>query len=184
MKAVETIMPFKNIIIWRHAEAHPALAQGEEQDLARVLTPKGKQQAKRMASWLNQRLPKSALVISSPAMRAFQTAQTVKDEVKVLEALKPNANLQQVLELIASLECDKETGAESLLLIGHQPWLWRLVAHLTGFAAPEISIKKGAVWWLRLISDEIDGKQVMAGDITIRDVRYNIIAVQSPSFLT
>jgi phosphohistidine phosphatase len=184
MKAVETIMPFKNIIIWRHAEAYPALAQGEEQDLARVLTPKGKQQAKRMASWLNQRLPKDVLVISSPAMRAFQTAQTVKDEVTVLEALKPNANLQQVLELIASLEGDKETGTESLLVIGHQPWLWRLVAHLTGFAAPEISIKKGAVWWLRLISDEIHDKQITARNIAIKDVRYNIVAVQSPSFLS
>lgn len=173
MKAVETIMPFKNIIIWRHAEAHPALAQGEEQDLARVLTPKGKQQAKRMASWLNQRLPKDVLVISSPAMRAFQTAQTVKGEVKVVEALKPSASLQQVLALFANLNGDMQTSTENLLVIGHQPWLWQLVAHLTGFAAPEISIKKGAVWWLRLSLDEVGSA----------DARYNIVAVQSPGLL-
>ena len=169
-------MPFKNMIIWRHAEAHPALALGEEQDLTRMLTPKGKQQAKRMASWLNQRLPKGALVISSPAMRAFQTAQALKAEVKVVEALKPSASLQQVLDQIASLD----TSTENLLLIGHQPWLWQLVAHLTGFAAPEISIKKGAVWWLRLVSDE----SVVNDGADIKDARYNIVAVQSPSFLT
>ncbi len=160
---------FKNIIIWRHAEAHPALAQGLEQDLARTLTPKGKQQAKRMASWLNQRLPKDLQVITSPAMRAFQTAQALKTEAIVIEALKPSANLQHVLQQITNLE----VSTENLLLVGHQPWLWQLVAHLTGFNAPEISIKKGAVWWLRLCENEAGTK----------DTRYNIVAVQSPKLL-
>lgn len=162
-------MPLKNIIIWRHAEAHPALAQSENQDLARMLTPKGKQQAKRMANWLNQRLPKDTLLLSSPAMRAFQTAQALKGEVKVVEALKPNANLQQVLAVLTSLEAHED----NVLLIGHQPWLWQLVAHLTNFTAQEISIKKGAVWWLRLTS----------GEIQLNATHYNIVAVQSPSLL-
>ena len=162
-------MVLKNIIIWRHAEAHPALAQGENQDLARMLTPKGKQQAKRMANWLNERLPKDTLLLSSPAMRAFQTAQALKGEVKVVEALKPSANLPQILALLASLE----DSTQNVLLVGHQPWLWQLVAHLTSFTAQEISIKKGAVWWLRLSSNEIEPNAT----------RYNIVAVQSPSLL-
>lgn len=166
------MLVFKNLIIWRHAEAHPAPAQGIEQDLARILTPKGKQQAKRMANWLNKRLPKDVLVVSSPAMRAFQTAQALKAEVKVVEALKPSANLQQVLEVIASLGADEQTNTESLLIVGHQPWMWQLVAQLTAFTAQDISIKKGAVWWLRLNLNDA-GK-----------VHYSIVAVQSPSLLT
>ena len=160
---------FKNIIIWRHAEAYPALAQSEDQDLARTLTPKGKQQAKRMANWLNQRLPKDTLLICSPAMRAFQTAQALKCEIKVVEALKPSANLHDILAVLASLQ----DTSQNLLLVGHQPWLWQLVAHLTNFTAQEISIKKGAVWWLRLApQDAMPSNQY-----------YNIIAVQSPSLL-
>ena len=169
------MLVFKNLIIWRHAEAHPALAQdlgqGVEQDLARILTPKGKQQAKRMANWLNKRLPKDVLVVSSPAMRAFQTAQALKTEVKVIEALKPSASLQQVLAAIENLAANNETNTENLLIVGHQPWLWQLVAKLTAFTAQEISIKKGAVWWLRLNLDD-------AGKL-----HYNIVAVQSPSLL-
>lgn len=169
MSANKTFTPLKNIIIWRHAEAHPAVAQGENQDLARMLTPKGKQQAKRMANWLNQRLPKDTLLLSSPAMRAFQTAQALKGEVKVVEALKPSANLQQVLAVLTSLEAP----VQNVLLVGHQPWLWQLVAHLTSFTAQEISIKKGAVWWLRLTN----------GEIEVNATHYNIVAVQSPSLL-
>ena len=174
MKINSTMPVFKNLIIWRHAEAHTALAQGLEQDLARILTPKGKQQAKRMAKWLTKRLPKDTLVISSPAMRAFQTAQALKAEVKVIEALKPSANLQQVLAAIASLGVDVQASTESILIVGHQPWLWQLVVHLTEFTAQEISIKKGAVWWLRLSSN----------DANPDDMYYSIFAVQSPSLLT
>ena len=169
MNANKTSTSLKNIIIWRHAEAHPALGQGENQDLARMLTPKGKQQAKRMANWLNQRLPKDTLLLSSPAMRTFQTAQALKGEVKVVEALKPSANLQQVLAVLTSLEAP----VQNVLLVGHQPWLWQLVAHLTSFTAQEISIKKGAVWWLRLIKDDENPSAT----------HYNIVAVQSPSLL-
>ena len=171
MNNSKTSTAFKNIIIWRHAEAHPALAQGEEQDLARILTPKGKQQAKRMANWLNKRLPKDVIVISSPAMRAFQTAQALKAEVKIIEALKPSATLRQVVEAIANLGVDVQANTESILIVGHQPWLWQLVAQLTEFTAQDISIKKGAVWWLRLNLDD-------AGKL-----HYNIVAVQSPSLL-
>lgn len=169
MKTDKTIPTFKNLIVWRHAEAHPALAQGEGQDLARMLTPKGKQQAKRMARWLSERLPKDVLLLSSPAMRAFQTAQALKGEVQVLESLKPSADLQEVLMALGTLN----VSAPNVLLVGHQPWLWQLVAHLTGFTAEEISIKKGAVWWLRLPDDEVEAHAA----------RYNIAAVQSPGLL-
>lgn len=166
-------MTFNNIIIWRHAEAHPALAQGMEEDLARTLTPKGKQQAKRMASWLAERLPNDVLLICSPAMRAFQTAQALKCEIKVVEALKPSANLQEILTVMANLD----TSSQNLLLVGHQPWLWQLVAHLTGFTAQEISIKKGAAWWLRLVLEK------GLNDDGTADAGYSIVAVQSPSLL-
>ena len=185
IKTKQAPIAFKNIILWRHAEAHPALAQADEdyllqseqRDLARTLTPKGKQQAKRMGNWLNERLPKDFLLVSSPAMRAYQTAQALKCEIMVLESLKPNANLQQVLTTLACLD----TNIQNVLLVGHQPWLWQLVAHLTSFTAQEISIKKGAIWWLRLSLDIT--KQPTIKTTIETTMHYNITAVQSPSLL-
>ncbi|MEY2783127.1 MAG: Phosphohistidine phosphatase SixA, partial [Pseudomonadota bacterium] len=39
-----------DLILWRHAEAHEAVL-GED-DMQRVLTPRGRKQAERMAVWL------------------------------------------------------------------------------------------------------------------------------------
>lgn len=165
---------FTNIIIWRHAEAHPAqtyLVEGGAgaDDMARSLTPKGKQQAKRMADWLDKRLPKDLLVVTSPALRAYQTAQALKNSIRVEESFKPSASLPEVLQALHKLS-DLQPFNKNLIIIGHQPWLWQLIAHLTGFAVNDINIKKGAVWWLR-----------QSGEKSIVD--YNIIAVQSPSLL-
>ena len=168
-KAV-TKISFNNIIIWRHAEAHPAEVNTDNDDMARSLTPKGKQQAKRMADWLNKRLPNDLLLVSSPALRAYQTAQTLKNGIRVDEALKPNANLQDVLNVLYKLDA-LQPNNKNILLVGHQPWLWQLVAHLTGFSVVDINIKKGAVWWLRQSS------------VAVEHTHYNIIAVQSPSLL-
>ena len=168
-KNLNNKISFNNIIIWRHAEAHPAEVSMSTDDMARSLTPKGKQQAKRMADWLDKRLPNDFLLVTSPALRAYQTAQALKNNIRVEESLKPTANLQQVLEALHKLS-DLQPSSKNLLLVGHQPWLWQLIAHLTGFSVGDINIKKGAVWWLRQSSEK-----------SYAD--YNIIAVQSPSLL-
>jgi phosphohistidine phosphatase len=36
-----------------------------------------------------------------------------------------------------------------VLVVGHQPVLGQVIAQLLGLTAPECSVKKGAVWWLR-----------------------------------
>ena len=168
-KNLNNKLGFNNIIIWRHAEAHPAQVSISTDDMARSLTPKGKQQAKRMADWLDKRLPNDLLLVTSPALRAYQTAQALKNGIRVDEALKPNASLQEVLQALHRLSA-LQPSSKNLLLVGHQPWLWQLIAHLTGFSVGDINIKKGAVWWLRQSSEK-----------SFAD--YNIIAVQSPSLL-
>ena len=71
----------RNIILWRHAEAMDAL---DSDDMARPLTNKGQRQAKRIAYWLKQHLPEDTLMLSSAALRAFQTAQALnKGEFKL-----------------------------------------------------------------------------------------------------
>jgi phosphohistidine phosphatase len=40
-----------------------------------------------------------------------------------------------------------ETGV--VLVVGHQPTLGQVVAHLLGLKEADCSVRKGAVWWLR-----------------------------------
>ena len=66
---------FNNILLWRHAEAMSAEDQSSQNDMARELTKKGQRQAKQMARWLKRNMPKETLLLSSPAVRAYQTAE-------------------------------------------------------------------------------------------------------------
>jgi phosphohistidine phosphatase len=73
-----------DMILWRTAEA-----EENSHDLARKLTAKGKKQCERVAGWLDQRLPARFTVLSSPALRAQQTAQSLGIPVKPENALAP-----------------------------------------------------------------------------------------------
>ena len=107
----------ENIILWRHAEAVVASDDTLQSDMARALTPKGQRQAKRMARWLKPHLPESSLLLSSAALRAFQTAQALYDraayaKINVHPALNPTASLREILDYLASF-----SSKSNLLLV-------------------------------------------------------------------
>jgi len=70
------------LILWRHAEAEEG-----QPDLERKLTAKGRRQAQHVAAWLLQRLPSKFTLLSSPAVRARQTAEGIGYEPEVLPDL-------------------------------------------------------------------------------------------------
>ena len=82
-----------DLILWRHAEAEEG-----EPDLARELTPKGEKQAQRIAQWLLQRLPAKFILLSSPAARAQQTAETLATKFRTVKNLAPGAQVKDILE--------------------------------------------------------------------------------------
>ena len=164
----------ENIILWRHAEAVLASDDTLQSDMARALTPKGQRQAKRMARWLKPHLPENSLLLSSAALRAFQTAQALNDraayaKINVHSALNPTASLREILDCLASF-----SPKSNLLLVGHQPLLGRLAGHLLGLEVSDLNIKKGAIWWLRLESKSANLNQPL---------RYEIVSVQTPSLV-
>lgn len=131
-----------DLIIWRHAEAHEAAA-GED-DLQRALTPRGRKQAERMAAWLEAQLPQGTRILSSPAVRADQTVRALGRKYKVRDALSPGASVQDVLETSGWPD-----AKYPVLLVGHQPSLGGLIAHLLQMPDAACAIRKGSVWWLR-----------------------------------
>lgn len=131
-----------DLILWRHAEAEVA-APGQD-DLQRALTHKGERQARRMAAWLNHRLPATTRVLASPALRCRQTAAALGRELRIVATLAPQAPIAALIEAARWPRC-----SEPVLICGHQPTLGRLAAHLLAGVEQDWAVKKGAVWWLR-----------------------------------
>jgi phosphohistidine phosphatase len=128
-----------DLILWRHAEAN----EGEE-DLERDLTPRGERQAQRMSKWLDRQLPEGVKIFCSPARRAEQTVLPLGRKYKIRDELSPQGSCEHLLEMV-----QWPYAKHATLLVGHQPFLGQIAAQLLGMQAAEVSVRKGAVWWLR-----------------------------------
>lgn len=132
-----------HLLLWRHADAEDAT--GTMPDHERTLTDKGRQQAKRMAAWLNSRLPTDTRILVSPAIRTQQTAAALKREFVTSAALDTSATCASVIKMLGPLR-----HASTTLLIGHQPTLGEVASFLLTGNAGNLSVKKAAVWWFTL----------------------------------
>jgi phosphohistidine phosphatase len=155
-----------DLVLWRHAEAFDLTGQEDAvADLARELTPRGAKQAVRMAAWLDRQLPESTKVFSSPAVRADHTARALARKFKTRAELSPGALYTEILNLAQWPE-----GDGTVLMVGHQPSLGAVIAHLLHFEAEQCAVKKGAVWWLR--TRERNGQ-----------LETVVVTVQTPEYL-
>jgi len=155
-------MKIKNLILWRHADAE--IASVQQSDITRALTKKGHQQAKAVGKWLNRELAGRAVVLSSPALRATETASYLQQQAVIENGLRPGVFVEDVLETLRQYDMN-----ETVVLVGHQPWLGELAAQCLNIQDYQFGIKKGAVWWLRLGAREIS--------------RYQLLTVQTPQLL-
>ena len=168
------MLNYENILLWRHADALQCISS-DDTDIERPLSPKGSQQARKMAHWLNKNIPKDTTILTSAALRALQTTQALDREYLTLETLAPEAKITSVIEGLILLNQNR-TVTKNLLIIGHQPWIGLLAAQLLLIpktlpnSAHEISIKKGAVWWFRHNTSEIFQP-------------FKLLTVQTPSLL-
>ena len=131
-----------DIVLWRHADAEPGVP-----DLHRALTHKGQKQARRMARWLHDRLPPTAVICASPAKRAQQTAQALAHlgtrEFVTVDAFAPSARVDAALGALRATD-----PARTIVVVGHQPTLGELASRLLGAQLHDWPIRKGAVVWL------------------------------------
>lgn len=130
------------IYFLRHGDAEDKKEEGKDED--RPLTSKGAAVIRDVCRKLKGRLKALDLIITSPMLRARQTADIAAnvfkcgDKIKNTDNLLPAAPPSTLLEELASY---KEAG--SLLLVGHQPQLGECIAYLTGARPEETGLKKG-----------------------------------------
>jgi phosphohistidine phosphatase len=127
-----------DLILWRHADAEEGAP-----DLARRLTPKGRKQAARIAQWLREQMPPRFDVISSPAVRARETAEALGVAFETSPLLAPGVPVASVLR--AAGWPDREG---TVILVGHQPDLGLTASFLISGEERDWHIEKGGLWWL------------------------------------
>jgi phosphohistidine phosphatase len=126
---------------------HAVAAEREEfqgPDAERPLTAKGSKQFRSFARWLETKVPPPALIITSPLVRAAQTAELLrkslglkKKSVQQSESVSPGADPRNLLELAA------KAAVESVALVGHEPDCSRALAEFIG--GGEFAFGKGFI---------------------------------------
>jgi phosphohistidine phosphatase len=128
----------------RHAAAEDQSESGHDAD--RTLTEDGHKRARDVARGLAQLEPGIQLILTSPFARARQTAEPaaralhLAGKLRETQALEPSSDPQEILDEV------RAEKAESILLVGHEPHLGKLLGRLvSGRPGLEIPMKKAAL---------------------------------------
>lgn len=137
----------------RHAIAEDEAPSGD--DSQRALTEKGAKKMRQIAKALRTLGAKFDLILSSPYVRAKETAEILADVFKIKKKLEFSDHLAPMADpnpLIA--EINEKYSVDSIALVGHEPYLSTLVSMLVAEgAAVDITFKKGGV--CRLSTDDL-----------------------------
>jgi phosphohistidine phosphatase len=138
-------MSERRIYIVRHAIAEEQSASGRDED--RALTAEGRKKMKRAARGLVALDAVPTRIVSSPLVRARQTAEVLVEAfpgigIELSDALAPGVDERALTRLL-----NGRYAGETVALVGHEPDLSELLAYwLTGSRhAFETRFKKGAV---------------------------------------
>lgn len=143
-----------DLILWRHAEAEDR--DHNLPDARRRLTPRGEEQARRMARWLKKHLPTKVRILVSPTERTQMTAHALGMPFEVAPALGPEAT---AAALLAAAGWPDRDG--TVLLVGHQPTLGRVAALLLSGEEADWTVKKGGIWWFSHRVRELETQAVL-----------------------
>jgi phosphohistidine phosphatase len=143
-----------NLYLLRHGIAVERGALGYETDAKRPLTDRGRRRMRRAAEGMRRLKLGIEQVISSPAVRALQTAQIVVEVLGCSERFTTSAHLAVDADpqpLIAQLQ-ERFAGCRGVLLVGHEPYLSNLGAKLvSGRAHLPLLLKKGGLCKLAIV---------------------------------
>jgi len=136
------------LYILRHGEAADHGDPRYKNDADRPLTPKGTQRTKALAHALRQMDITFDLIFSSPLVRARETAEIVErglrlhGRLELTEHLAPSGDVEKLVHQLNKAR----PAPESILLVGHEPYLSSLISLLcTGSSHLSLTLKKGGL---------------------------------------
>lgn len=162
------------LLIVRHAiaEERGAAARLGHTDAERPLTTKGMKRMRAIAAGLARQVPAPASILSSPLLRAQQTAEILDTafpavSLTIEPGLSPNSSLTQ---LVAKLNHQLREG--TCILVGHEPELSSLISLLLfGEESAAIQLKKGGAALLDFPNRIACGEATLLWLMTPRQLR-------------
>jgi len=148
-----------DLFVLRHGEA------GNRQklmmiDTKRALTAAGRNEIEEVANGLTRLKVKPDRIVTSPLVRARETAEIVakvqkSDSLEEWNELKPEGNRQQFYARLSKLKSDL-----SVMVVGHEPYLSTMLCEVIGAPGGRLLLKKGGVARVRVdaLSPKVAGE--------------------------
>ena len=137
-----------NLFLLRHAIAVEPGSPGAGSDAERPLSPEGKKKMKNIARGMKALELSFDLVMSSPFVRARETAEIVVREFGIAPLLEFTPHLAvggDPSELLAEIAA-RGGDLNDVLLVGHEPQLSKLISQLlSGNSGLSMTMKKGGL---------------------------------------
>jgi phosphohistidine phosphatase len=139
-----------NLYIVRHAIAVDPGTPGYEDDSQRPLTDAGIKKMKKIVKGLRQLDVELDVILTSPYVRARDTAKILakefemKNKIAFTDNLIPPGDFEKLIK-----EIQGNYNVSNLALVGHEPMLSSLISWLTtGSTDAKVTLKKGGVAYL------------------------------------
>ena len=136
------------VYVLRHGIAVDPGTPGYEKDADRPLTPEGQRKLRQIADAMEALELSFDLILSSPYLRARQTAEIIAEaleahkKLELSDTLTPGGSLKKLVELLNH----RQPAPNSVLLVGHEPYLSGLISLLlSGKEMSAVVMKKGGL---------------------------------------
>jgi phosphohistidine phosphatase len=148
-----------NIYLIRHGDAE-GISKGLK-DAERKLTPDGEVKLRNATLFWKYIIPEFDYIISSPYLRALQTAKIIaqaynhKKEIFIDKRLGCGSETDSLIELLSTFQSGE------IAIVGHQPDLSNHVSRLISGSGAFVEFKKGAIAKLSFNNKVREGKGVL-----------------------
>jgi phosphohistidine phosphatase len=128
------------LYLLRHAHAGDS-SKWDGPDSERPLSPKGRRQASRLGAFLAERGFAPDAIVTSPKLRARQTAELVADAIGLAVSVDERLVGDLDPDIVGAIA--EHVGGTSVVLVGHDPDFSELLATLSG--SEFLPMKKAAM---------------------------------------
>jgi len=141
-----------DLYIIRHAIAQELGEKNQFTDEKRTLTTEGRSRMREAAAGLVRLSAEVELILTSPLVRAVETAEIVADALKMKKHdVKQSPHLAPGASPDALFAEIKNTATSSVALVGHQPDLGDIISRLVaGSGGIAVEMRKGGVCYVRI----------------------------------
>jgi phosphohistidine phosphatase len=148
-----------NIYLIRHGDSE-GISKGLK-DSERKLTPDGVLKIRNASLFWKNIIPEFEYIISSPYLRALQTAKIIatvynfKKEIFIDKSLGCGSETESLIEIFNSFQSGE------IALVGHQPDLSNHLSRLISGSGASVEFKKGAIAKISFNNKVREGKGVL-----------------------